>query len=189
MQEMNEVKEWFHATNSVDLAIMFLMGVSIIMGLLRGFVREAISLVTWVTALVVALLYTETVSTWFTMITLVGFRMLLAFVLIILSILIMGGALSFLISRLIKFTGFGVTDRIIGTVFGMIRGGIVVAACILMLGPTPVSKDPTWMKSTLIPRFQPISLWLKDQLPDWMKQRLPDWVKEEPEDLLKKMQI
>jgi membrane protein required for colicin V production len=165
---------FFHGINGLDYGIIALLAVSVLMGIIRGFVREAMSLITWVSAVIIAVLYCETVASWFTMVNLLGLRLVLAFVLLILSTLIVGGILSYLVGRLIKFTGFGVTDRIIGTLFGLARGTAAVAIAILLAGPTPFSKDPLWTGSHLIPRFEPVSLWMKDKL---------------PEDLMKKVDI
>lgn len=171
---MPEVHEVIHEVNALDYGIMGLIAVSVLLGTLRGFVREAMSLVTWVTALVVGVIACETVASWLTMISMVGLRIVLAFVLIVLTILIAGGLMSHLIGKLIKFTGFGATDRIIGTMFGLVRGAVVVAAVVLLANPTPFSKDPLWTSSMLVPRFEPISLWMKERL---------------PEDLMKKVQL
>lgn len=160
--------------NPVDYGIIALVGISVFMGILRGFVREAISLITWAAALLFGVLYTETVANRLTMVPMPGLRMILAFVLLVLIVLILGGILSYFIGRLIKFTGFGVTDRMIGTAFGFVRGVAVVAGLVLLGSPTPFSKDPLWTKSILIPRFEPVSLWMKDRI---------------PEDIMKKIQL
>lgn len=152
--------------NWVDYSILSFIGISVILGIWRGFVREAMSLITWVSAITIAIVYFEPVSNWITMISMVGLKMIIAFVLLVLSTLIVGGILSHLITRLIKFTGFGTTDRIVGTFFGLARGAVIVAVAILVAGPTPLSKDPLWVESKLIPRFEPVSLWMKNRIPE-----------------------
>lgn len=174
MQEINGVMPIVPEINALDYGIIGLIVVSVLMGTLRGFVREAMSLITWITALVCGVIACETVASWFTFTTMVGLRMVLAFVLIVLSILILGGLLNHLIGRLIKFTGFGATDRLVGTLFGLVRGAVVVAAAVLVTNPTPFSKDPLWTTSVLVPRFEPMSHWMKEKL---------------PEDLMKKVQL
>jgi len=158
--------------NWVDYGILSLIGISVLMGIIRGFVREAMSLITWITALVLGVLYCEPLSELFTRISMVGLRLILAFVLIVLTTLIIGGITSHLISRLIKFTGFGVTDRIVGVLFGFARGAVVVAIGIMFALPTPLVKDKLWQESTLIPRFQPLSIWMKDKIPEDLIKKL-----------------
>lgn len=153
--------------NWVDYAILALIGFSVLMGIIRGFVREALSLVTWVTALVLGVVYFEPLSEMFTSkIPMVGLRLILAFAIIVLSTLIVGGIISHLIARLIKFTGFGATDRFVGVLFGFVRGAVVVAIGIMVVLPTPLVKDKLWQQSTLIPRIQPLSVWMRSKVPD-----------------------
>lgn len=151
--------------NWVDWGILAIVGLSVIMGLWRGFVREAMSLVTWISALTVGVLYCEALSRKFHMISMVGLRYLLAFIILVLSVLILGGIVGYLISRLISFTGFGATDRMIGTLFGLARGTLVVAIAVMLVTPTPLAKDPLWLKSNIAPRFTPLAEWMRERIP------------------------
>lgn len=172
--------------NWIDIAILTLLSISVIMGIIRGFVREAFSLVTWLMAVFLGIRYTIPFSNYLASIDMLGLRYLVSFVILVLTTLIIGGLLSHLIGRLIKFTGFGVTDRIIGTFFGLARGVIVISLVILVAAFTPFSKDPLWTTSQLIPRFQPLGLWMRDSFPvnfaDWLKEGIP-------EELLKKLHL
>lgn len=156
--------------NGVDYGIISVIGISVLIGLIRGFVREAISLVTWIIALVLGILYCEQVSEWFHSISMVGIRLLLAFVLIVLSTLIVGGILNYLIGKLINVTKFSVTDRIVGLLFGGARGVVIIALAVLLLGPTSITQNALWHESAFILHFEPIAGWMKNMLPeDFMK--------------------
>jgi membrane protein required for colicin V production len=163
-----------HTMNWLDFGIIVLIGMSVLMGIIRGFVREAMSLVTWVTAIVIGFTYCEWVANnWLASITMIFLRYLVAFILLALFTLIMGGILSYVISKLINFTGFGVTDRIIGTVFGFARGAAIVAIVILFAGSSPIAKDKIWVESQLVPRLQPLSIWMKERVPEDLMKKLP----------------
>jgi membrane protein required for colicin V production len=155
-----------HGFNEIDYGIIGIISVSILFGLLRGFVREAMSLMTWILAGILGSLYCEEVGALFTSISMVGVRLLLAFILIVLTTLIVGGIVSHLISQLIKSTKFSITDRIIGTLFGLARGVVIIAVVILILKPFVISKKEIWKSSVLVPQFAPASLWIKAQLPE-----------------------
>jgi len=171
-----------HDLNWVDCGILILMGISIVMGIFRGFVRETLSLVTWGMAVWVAIAYHESAAQlWLTRIPMLGVRLLVAIVLLVLLVLIIGGVLGYLITRLIRFTGFGVTDRIVGILFGFVRGAVLVALAVMIVTPTPFSRDKLWKESALVPRFEPLSTWLKVQVMVFMP--------EHPLDLLKKFQL
>lgn len=158
--------------NWVDYTIISIIGVSILVGILRGFVREAMSLVTWIVALALGVMYCETAAEWFTSIPIAGVRMLLAFILLVLGALILGGIISHLIGHLIRSTKFSVTDRIIGTLFGFARGAAIVAVIIMLGSSTFVAQEPIWTTSTLIPEFNPLSLWIKEKLPTDLMQKV-----------------
>jgi membrane protein required for colicin V production len=166
--------ELFEHSNWLDYGILALISVSVLMGIIRGFVREAMSLVTWVVALTVGILYCQPVAALFTSISMEGVRLLLAFVLLALTTLIIGGIVSYFLARLINFTGFNITDKIIGILFGLARGVVVISLMVMLGEATPVKNDVLWKESKLVPRFLPMSEWMKDKLPS---------------DLLKKFQI
>lgn len=155
-----------HGFNEIDYGILGIISVSVLFGLLRGFVREAMSLMTWIVAGILGTLYCDEVGAWFTSISVVGVRLLLAFILIVLVTLIVGGIISHLISKLIKSTKFSITDRIIGILFGLARGIAVIALVVLIVQPSIISKKDIWKTSVLVPQFEPVSLWIKAQLPE-----------------------
>lgn len=152
--------------NEIDYGILGIISVSVLFGLLRGFVREAMSLMTWIVAGILGTLYCDEVGAWFTSISIVGVRLLLAFILIVLVTLIIGGIISHLISKLIKSTKFSITDRIIGILFGLARGVAIIAIVVLIVKPSIIAKKEIWKTSVLVPQFEPASLWIKAQLPE-----------------------
>lgn len=152
--------------NTLDLGIIALIGFSAIFGVMRGFVRESMSLVTWVTAAFIATFYCTKVAAYLTFISMMGLRYLIAFLLLVMVTLIIGGIVSFWISRLITLTGFSITDRVVGTMFGVLRGILVVAIAVLVAGSSTLVQQPLWKTSQLIPHFQPLAAWIKTSLPD-----------------------
>jgi len=159
-----------HGLNEIDYGIIGIISISVLVGLLRGFVRDSMSLMTWIVAAILAVSYCEEVAVWFTSISIVGVRLLLAFILILLTTLIVGGIVSHLLSKLIHSTKFSITDRIVGILFGLARGVAITAFGILMavliVKPSNLSKNERWKASILIPQFEPTSLWIKAQLPE-----------------------
>jgi membrane protein required for colicin V production len=155
-----------HGLNEIDYGIITIIGVSVLFGLLRGFVREAMSLMTWIVAGILGTLYCDEVGALFTGISIVGVRLLLAFILIVLVTLIVGGIASHLISKVIKSTKFSITDRIIGILFGLARGVAIIAIIVLIVQPSVVSKKEVWKTSVLVPDFEPTALWIKTKLPE-----------------------
>jgi membrane protein required for colicin V production len=79
--------------------------------------------------------------------------------------LILASLIAFLLHKLVQSTGLTGTDRLAGMVFGIGRGVVAVAVLVLLAGATPLPADPWWKESALIPPFQSLALWLRDQLP------------------------
>lgn len=152
--------------NWIDYAIMGVIAFSVIMGIVRGFVREAMSLVTWVVAISVGILYCEAFSVYFSKISMLGIRLTLSFVLLVLGSLIIGGIISHVIVRIIRLTGFGITDRIIGTFFGFARGAAIVSILILIVQQTSIRNDKLYQESLIAPKFLPLSHWIKEKIPE-----------------------
>src|SRR5690625_2495355 len=104
--------------NWADWIILAVIGISCVISLKRGFVREALSLVTWVTAFVVAIAFHDRLAT--LLVDQVGtasLRSLLAFGTLFILTLIIGALVNLLISALVQATGLGGTDRVLGMVF------------------------------------------------------------------------
>jgi len=150
----------------VDYAIVGLVLISSIIGLLRGFVREAFSLVIWIVAIWVGLTFSREFSFFLEgVITYPSARIASAFAILFLVTLILGALISFLLGELVKKTGLTGSDRFAGMIFGIARGLVVVAIVIMLAGVTPLPEDSWWKESILIPPFQSLALWLRDHVP------------------------
>ena len=150
----------------VDYVIVGIVGLSAVISLVRGFVREAISLVTWIAAFWIALLFFRDLAVqlepW---IEVQSLRLGAAFAILLLLSLLLGGALGYLMGQLVDKTGLSGTDRLIGVLFGLARGAVLVAILVLLAGLTPFPDDPWWQSSRLIPYFQQLAVWLQSLLP------------------------
>lgn len=147
----------------VDWAIVAVIAVSSLISLKRGFVKEALSLLTWIVAGVVAWMfggalaehlveYIETPSA----------RVIAACVILFVATLVVGALVNFLIGELVRVTGLSGTDRFLGMVFGAARGGLLVVVAVGLLSLAPVHEDLWWRESFLIPHFLLIADWSKN---------------------------
>ena len=150
--------------NWADWAIVAIVGLSVLIGLVRGLVREAMSLVVWVVAFIAASMFYLQGGDWFsTLIPTPSLRYITAWVTIFVGVLITGAIVNFLLGQLVRTTGLGGTDRLLGMVFGTLRGCIVVLALLILVpGVVPVSEDPWWHQSLLIPHFLRFENWAVD---------------------------
>jgi len=140
---------------AVDIAIVVIIAVSGGISLIRGFVKEAMSLVIWLTAFVVAMTFKELVAeVLVNVISLVSMRQLAAWLILFVGTLLLGAMVNFLLGKLVSSTGLSGTDRTLGLVFGVFRGALIVLALVVMLPEVlPVDQDLWWTSSKLIPVF------------------------------------
>ncbi|MCK9488368.1 MAG: CvpA family protein [Xanthomonadales bacterium] len=149
-----------------DWVIVAIIGLSVLIGVWRGLIREAMSLVVWLAAIVAAMLFGHQVATLFeAWIELPSARIALGHVSVFLLVLIVGSLLTWAVGQAVRSSGLSGTDRLFGLGFGLLRGIAIIAALVLVLGYTPLPQDPWWRQSQLIPRFEPAAQWLREQLP------------------------
>ncbi len=150
--------------NWADWAIIFIVAVSVLIGVMRGFVREAISMLTWGAAFIAAMLFHPTVAVRMeSLITTPSLRYAASWVLVFVAVLLLGALINFVVGQLVKATGLSGTDRLLGMLFGATRGLIVVMALlVLMPEVVPVHQDTWWRDSLLIAHFLSFEDWARD---------------------------
>jgi membrane protein required for colicin V production len=151
--------------NWADYCIIAALGLSVLMGLWRGFIGEAIALACWVLAFWVAWTFGAQLAQQFTAITLPSARLVLGYAICFVGVLIAGALVGFLMRKLIAGSGLSGSDRMLGMVFGLIRGLAIVTIAVLILKFTPLPQDPWWKESKLLPTFENAAKWLSTQLP------------------------
>ena len=147
--------------NWVDWFIIVVLAASILLSLWRGFAREAISLAAWVVAFIVANLFVDQLasllSSWISSIT--G-RYIAAYALLFVGTLILGGILAVLAKQVIRVTGLSVLDRLLGTVFGLARGIILILVLDFVVRQLIPPRDLQWLhQSQLMPHLEMLAHW------------------------------
>ena len=147
-----------------DWAIVAVLGLSALISVVRGFVKEVVSLLIWVAAAVIASIFHDQLAVWMVdWISTPSLRMLTAWILLFVAVLIVGGILNYLLGKLVEATGLSGTDRLLGLLFGLARGLIVLMVIVIILPSVlPVDQDLWWQESTLIPYFLQYEDWAKE---------------------------
>lgn len=150
----------------IDYSILGVIAFSMLIGIVRGFIKEVLSLSTWAVALWVGFNFSRPFAAMLeAQITHPSARIATAFGILVVTTLILGALVGFLLNELVKKTGLSGTDRFIGMFFGVARGMLVVSILVLLAGLTPLPEDPWWKESQLIPHFQRLALWLRNFIP------------------------
>lgn len=162
----------------IDIIIAAAIVVSVVVGLFRGFVKEAISIAALVVAIWAALYFgpsvgnvsdswlsSEELQKWF------------GRVLVFAVVLSIGGLLGWGVSRLVRLSVLSGMDRLLGSLFGAVRGILLVAVAIIGGQFAGFDNDAWWLGSKLIPHLEAAAEWIKVMAPEGLDLIVPD---EEP---------
>ena len=149
--------------SAVDWAITVVVGLSILLSLWRGFVREAVSLAGWVAAFVIANMFVVELATvlaqWIVDVT--G-RYVAAYAILFAGTLVMAGLLGKLGTQVVHMTGLTLLDRLLGTVFGFARGIILVLVLVYLLRQLAPPQNLKWLdQAQLMPQVDMLGQWVQ----------------------------
>ncbi len=141
--------------NWADWVIILILVISSLISLKRGFVKESLSLLVWGAAFVVATWFSPSLAPHFEPYTLApSAQQMAAFSTLFIVSLLLGSALSYLLSSLVNVAGLSNADRLFGILFGCARGALIVLVAVLYVPMVlPIDQDMWWQESTLIPHF------------------------------------
>ncbi|TPE55578.1 CvpA family protein [Maribrevibacterium harenarium] len=156
----------FEAISTLDWLIIAVVVLSSLLSLKRGFVKEVLSLVTWVVAFLVAVKFTDNLQ-----VLLVDqvqndqIRYIVAFATLFIASLVVGALVSYLLGSLIQVTGLSSTDRVLGMLFGFARGSLIIVAFVSLLSLSPaIEKTTFWQQSQLVPQLVILKDWVREML-------------------------
>lgn len=159
--------------NWFDLAIVAIVVLFSIIGIIRGFIREVLSLLSWILAFWLAFTFADSTSYLLEpYINAPVLRVIASFAALFISALLLLTVMSFLIHKLFSVSGIKGTDRALGGLFGAVKGLVIIAALMLFAHETVLPQEKWWRSSLLAGHFQPLVLIIRDLLPADMTKRL-----------------
>ncbi|WP_102796795.1 CvpA family protein [Bowmanella denitrificans] len=151
--------------NWIDYCIIGIILLSTLISLVRGFVKEAVSLAVWFAAFFISSQFYADLAVYLDNFSDPMVRNGVAIAILFVATLILGGLLNYLIGQMVQYTGLSGTDRALGAVFGLLRGALVVSALLFFMDAfTGFGKAQWWQQSILIPEFSIVIEWFFEYL-------------------------
>ena len=159
--------------STFDLAVLLLVAASAAIGAWRGLIGEVLALLAWAIAIVAAWLFGPGIGeSLFSGIKEPALRTLAGCGSMVVAVLVAMMALKFLIRKALQALGLSLTDRVLGAVFGVVRGMAIVLVLVAAAGLTGIPKQAWWKEASLAPPLETVVLALRPMLPPDIGKRL-----------------
>lgn len=156
-----------------DYVVIGIVGASLLLGLWRGVVGELIALAAWVLGFFAAFQFGGEVGTRvFAGLGDAGVRHLAGYAAVFVAVLVLMAVLRLLAGSLIKALGLGLSDRLLGLMFGILRGMLIVMVMVALGGMTPAPRQAWWQGAMLAPPLETAVLAVRPWLPEDLAKRI-----------------
>jgi membrane protein required for colicin V production len=156
-----------------DYFAIAIVGISMLLGLMRGAIKEVFSLASWVIAFIVAKLFSvQFAQTLESAVSNSSLRLLTAFIILFTVTLIIMGLISLLLTAAIKKIGLGSLDSLLGTIIGFLRGMVIMLVLVILGGMTALPQQTDWRNAFTSGWFEVLAQSVKPWLPEAMAKRI-----------------
>lgn len=150
---------------SFDYAVLAILGISIVVSMMRGAIKELLALLGWIAAFYIAKTYSSQLAPLLPQdIPTEALKTLAAFLILLIAVLFINSLLSVAISSMVSKIGLGWLNRFLGVVFGFMKGLLVVCVLVFLAGLTSLPKEKMWTDAML---SSPLEMLVKAALP-WL---------------------
>ncbi len=150
--------------NWVDWLIVGIVGLSTLLSVWRGFVKEALSLASWVLAFFIATAFSGQFALLLSdSIEADGLRYGVSYGILFVASLMLGSIVNSMIRQLVHMTGLGGLDRLLGTAFGFARGLLIVVV-LVYIAEALVPEEDVEQDSVLLPQVKLVVEWARMNL-------------------------
>ncbi len=153
--------------NPLDWVLLAVIGISMLLGVWRGFMREVLSLAGWIGGIWLAYLFAADLS------VLVPFasewplaRTAIVAVLIVVVCVFAAALIGWLLRELMKAVRLSAADRALGGLFGLARGALIIGLVVFLVRDTAIYREPVWRESLMLPRIEAALAYALSQFPE-----------------------
>ncbi len=154
-----------------DYAVLGIMLLSLLLGLWRGLVYEVLSLLGWPLAFMLSRQFADSLEPLLP-VSQEAARQALAYALVFIAALIAWAALVWVLARLIRAVGLGLLDSLLGSVFGLLRGVLIILVLVWLAGASSIPEQRFWRDAKFSSSAEDVALLGKAVLPDSIGQRI-----------------
>lgn len=156
-----------------DYVVIGVVSLSLLFGLWRGVVGEILALVAWVVGIMAAVEFGPQVGqSFFSGVSDPAIRALVGCVVIFVGVLVAMALVRMAVRSMVKALGLSVSDRLLGMVFGLARGALVIMVLVGLGGMTAAPKQPWWKDATLSQPLETAVLVARQWLPADLAKRI-----------------
>jgi len=161
----------------VDLAIAFIFIVSILVGVIRGFIKEALSIISWIMAIWLGLTFCHEAGELigqYVNIPAEGFRTWAGFALVFVGTLFVFSMINFAVTKLLVRGPIKGTDRVLGIGFGFARALAIVVLLMIVGRGMGMSNAQWWLDSKGLQRIAPAADYVEHLLPERLQSKVQE---------------
>jgi len=156
-----------------DYVVIGIVSLSLLFGLWRGVVGEVVALLAWIVGILAAVEFGAYVGqSLFAGLTDPAIQTLAGCVVIFIGVLVVMSLVRMAVRSMVKALGLSVSDRLLGMVFGLARGVLVIMVLVGLGGMTAAPKQPWWKEATLAQPLETAVLVARQWLPDDLAKRI-----------------
>jgi membrane protein required for colicin V production len=157
----------------IDIVLLLIIGGSALFGLIKGLVGTVMSTAAWLLAGLAAFQFGRPAGYWLAdggrpTATEVFGGYALSFIGVMLVVIVIGA----MARSWVRSVGLSGTDRLLGLGLGLVRGAFMACVLVLVMGFTPLTREPSWRQSSVLPLLAPGAGWMRSKLPQWSMPQL-----------------
>jgi membrane protein required for colicin V production len=157
-----------------DFVLLAILGLSALLGLVRGLLKEVLSLVAYALAFLASVWWGPSISDWLnTWISQSIARMAIGYAGIFFTVLFGVGFINMTLHALLKKTGLTPADHGLGAMFGLLRGALFILVLITLAGYTPLPNEIWWKEAMFSKQVVGVVQHLKQRVPEPIQAWLP----------------